>query len=321
MKKFLISIFTISALLISACSNMSDGILESPVWNEADSATVSAGDSNQNCVTVTGSVGFSGAYPQELVNQDSSAASARTAFPSVSDLSNYDYDITATSGSVTYTGTAAENGKTYQVTIPVTSTPTSYKVQIKAKTKDSTPKTVLEGVSESFSIGPESQTAIADVVLSASSKTTEKGGIKLTVTLGSDSGITSGILAIEGMDDIPGTLSGSTITFKTDNESKITCGAHKARFTFLNGSEASTSDEIYSFTQIVHVFQNLYTDAWVQNGAEPYFTTTTSGDKKTTTCQITKTMVDSYQLTEIYVDPTTADDNGSGTFIHPKKNF
>lgn len=324
MKKFLLYIFMISALLLSSCSNISDEIHDRHACNETNVTVAANGNSAENStqkyITVTGAVGFVGAYPQEIVNQieqNYTSASARTAFPNPV-LSDFSYDIKAISATGTIAGEATENGKTYRVTIPVSSDSISYKVHIEAKTKSSTPKLVLKGESEEFSIGPEShesQAYSANVVLCVSSDSEINGGVELTVMLDTESGITAATASIGGI-EITGTVSENSITFKTADENSIPCGAHKTRFSFSNAS-----DEIYSFTQIVNVFQNLYTNAWVQNGAEPYFTTTTSGGIKTTNCKITKPLVDGYTLTEIYVDPTSEDDNGSGSFMHPKKKF
>ena len=314
MKKFLITIFTISALLFSACSNMTDELLDSPVCSEGDAATatltagnpggVPAQDPDQKYITVTGSVGFAGAYPQEIVNQldqDSSAASARTAFPTVSPLGDY-YLSVKTTGASEIEGVFSEDKKTYSVTIPVSETEKEYKIVIEAKTSQNG-FIVLSGESEEFTISEANPVASKNVVLSAIA---EEGGyfgmISLDVTVDSDSGIHSAkffytdITGNENPDDA--TVSGTTYTFAegsisgSSSSGCLPAGPNRIRFEFYSDTEGT--DLVYSFTEVANIFSGLCTNTWVKNGDEPYFTT--PDDKNITSCRITKALVESFKL-------------------------
>ena len=140
---------------------------------------------------------------------------------------------------------------------------------------------------------------------------------------GAESAIDSATMTISGLSSIMGTLSGSEYKFSSDANA-VPCGARSARFSFKKGSQ-----EVYAFTQIVNVYQNLETKTWVQNGAEPYFNTTVGADgKKTTACALTAAMLESWTLTEFFVDASRSNDptkanysTQSGTFINPCLTF
>ncbi|WP_027728412.1 hypothetical protein [Treponema sp. C6A8] len=328
MKKFFISVFTISALLFSACTNISDGLINDP---GSSSAVANDSDRIVTYTTVSGTVNSSGALPSSIASALQSSASenssARTAFPELPGLntSGLTWTVFATNtkdDSEKYEGSSEYNATTssrsYSVTIPVTSTAKSYKIYIEVKSGEIT---ILKGESEGFDISTAEPVMSENVVLHAVSS--GYGMLSLDVTVDSGAEINSAKFFFNDTNGNPvekeADVSGTTYTFATGSVSGSTftacldAGPNSIRYEFYSAA----GDIVYSFTDVANIYNGLTTNTWVKNGAEPYFVTTGT----TTTCHITKALVDSWELTDIYVDKTVANDTGSGSFLHPKKTF
>lgn len=347
----LIFAFTIFSLLCASCSDLARDASTGGLGTADGAANGGSGGTAaaQKYLLVTGSVAASGAFPEEIAaalnkipassaGMTNSPGISKSAFPSLSDayLLYLNYKITAVKvgdESVHYDVAESDIKKdiaaasvSYSVNIPVLDSPVTYKIKCEAYQGDDAANIVLAGESESFAISRDKQAASADVRLGAVKESGATGGVDLTVAYETGE-IEFATVTIGGV-EVPGTIiSGAgLIDFRSagDDPTGVPCGAHLARFSFKKGSE-----EVYAFTQVVNVFKNLWTSAWVQNGAEPYFTTApdASGNKYTV-CRLTSALLKSWTLTDFFVDQSRSSDptkpnysSQSGSFLNPCLTF
>lgn len=331
--KFFLSVLFLSPIIFTSCNNLTDAAsLEPTDKNEVilESATAATSAStDENYVTLSGSLSTGGAYPEEIartlsgekVTEDSSS---RSAFPAVSTTdSSLTYSITAKCGDKIFPGTISTDKKSYTVSIPVQAEAMTCTVEASIlKGTD----ILFTGESESFTISSENQVVeVPAITLKAPSS--GKGSIGLEIDV-AESGISYCIVKlgdnlISDDDGGPFTVSSNKITV---TKSDVDADAYSADFSFY-----SSNDELlYKFNDKgINVISGMKTNTWVQNGSEPWFVTTTDANgKKTTVCRITSAMVDSFKLTQIYVDPSRSTTEGesnytreSGTFINPCTSF
>ncbi len=345
-RKYLFLTFAVFSLIFASCADMTGGAASFGGLGTAvgapngGSGGATAAPSARQYVTVTGTISASGAFPQEIASALQGAedpAISKSAFPNYPDskLQYLYYTITALKADGSWSCqldnsdiVKASGAVSYGVNIPVTDEPVKYKVTCEAYSDAEKTTLVLKGQSELFTISRSSQTASVNFALSAIQEEGETGGVDLMVdVLSVTGGIDSATMTI-GDVEIEATLNVYCYFQYSDEgdnySSGIPCGAHLARFSFVKGGE-----EVYAFTQVVNVFKNLSTGTWVQNGAEPYFVTTTEFDgRKTTKCKLTDALLASWTLTEFFVDSSRSDDptnanysTQSGTFINPCLTF
>ena len=341
MRKFiygLVRIFAISSLIFTSCDNFNgSNILEPICANNSESASTETSDSKADrlpgqaeYVTLSGSINMGGAVPKEIAqamqisNTENDENSSRTAFPSIP-TTGITYTVTAvntaTGSTESYTGEVltVDGSLTYRIVIPAAETEKNYKIQVSA-VYDS--KEILSGESAEFPISRTSTVASKNIVLSADQSSSGYGSINLEIDV-SGTGITSCTAFFQG--GLHGTFDKDSSDVITVSLGNVLNGCRPASFTFYDAS----SNILYLFTEIINVFSNLTTNTWVQNGSEPWFVTTTDASgKKTTTCRITSAMVDSFKLTQIYVDPSRSTTSGAanyttetGTFLNPCKSL
>lgn len=325
------------AALFVSCSNMG-----ADAGAAANSNGATAGGQNgaqgQAVVTVSGSLGFSGAMPTQiaaLVNNslgDSGDAASRSAFPKTPNASSlaisvYAEEVTDSDTKLRYDGTVAADKQSYSVGIPVTS---GKKYYVHAVAKDGDVE-VLFGKSAllDFTTDAEQFYTSRDIALGAQQSATDKGGVNLTVNVqGLDVSTAKMIYKPKGSTESiseygSSGLGGNVRVFSVGFEegefdpiSAIASGEYTMIFEFYSGAESS-ENLLYSFTENVSVFDRLVTDTWVKNGSEPWLTPSGTG----IACKITSAMVDGFKLTDIYVDPYAATTTESGTFLNPKRSF
>ena len=329
MKRFLFLMITTALFLFTGCVN--------DINNSA-----SLKESERPLVEVGGSLQLTGALPAELVSLTSLSLSgeanlslsgltgqSRTAYPGIPAATALTYTITAkntaTGSTESYTGTVSSDNNSYSVGIPVTDTARNFKVYVSVSQNNAE---VLSGVSSEFSISNTTRTkSNADITLAPSQTSSKKGCFSLNVTVASDTGINSAKVIPEGAVTVGASKNGTLYTFNygsvTDGVcTGITSKAYPSTFYFYS----ATGTLLYSFTTTINIFDFMTTNTWINNGSEPYFVTTTSGGVTTTTCKITKALVDDFGITEIYVDSSKQTANSSntstyttasGTFMNP----
>lgn len=300
--------------LFVSCTNMIDVLNESePVSSGA--ATV---------VRVCGKISMNGAYPSALVNQGQTSGNdsetvARTSFISTTSLAGLDIEVIAknvNNTAETYTGELSEGNTSFLIGIPVAATEKSYKIYVSAKINN---VEILNGESDDFTISIDETIANVNVVMhTVSNGNNANGGIKLVVTVDADCGINGASVNINE-NNYTAAKSGTTYTFETE-DNVFPVGAYSARFSFMKDGV-----EIYSLPlQAINIYSGFKTDTWVKNSSgendEPYFVTTTTNGVTTTTCHITKELIDNYAVTEFYVDSSVTT-SGNGVFFSPYKTI
>ncbi len=294
--------------------------------------------SEQKYVTVSGSMQTTGALPAVLAMSGLNGQS-RTAFPSVPST-GLSYDIKAintTDNNDIYTGTPSADNSSYTISIPAGDIEKNYKIHITVtKTILGNDYELLKGISESFPINNINPVVSKDITLKPIGE--ESGILNLSVTI-AGSGINSARAIVQFSEtsttNITASREGDVLTFQTGEydadglQDGIVAGAWPVTFEFYTSNNC-TGQIAFSFTEYVNMFANLTTDTWVQNGKGAWFHTTTDANgNKTTTCIVTAALVDSFKLTQIYVDSLRTTDNPSaatytkqtGTFLNPKVSF
>lgn len=339
-----------------ACSNIGDDLSREAAVQEDDNQEGTGTASGQSgtdeidgqndaqdpvLVTVSGSLDIGGAYPEEIAalvdgGHDGVERSAFPGIPSGLTYTVYAEEDTTEATKLRYEGTVAADGKSYTVGIPVTS---GKKYYVYANAANSDGLVILSGKSAVLDFNTiTSFTTDANITLSATQTDTGTGCVSLTIA-DPDQKVVSACVCykIDSTNyekNLTKSGSGANTVWtlvigeiKTDAgtgqkyiENGLKAGARIMTFEFYSEVDCSGT-LLYSFTEAVNVFDNMSTNKWVQNGAESWFVTTTSAGVKNTTCQITAAMVQGFGLTEIYVDPTVANDVGTGSYFNPKKTF
>ncbi|MBQ6029711.1 MAG: leucine-rich repeat domain-containing protein [Treponema sp.] len=335
-----------AATLFLACSNLGGG----SVSNGAGGPNAAGGQGGAQApvmVTVNGSLAFGGAYPAQIAalvensGADGLDGIARSAFPDAAS-SGLTYSVYAledlpagsTDTPLRYEGTVAVDKKSYTVGIPVL---TGKKYNVFAEVKNGG-ITVLSGQSAKVIEAPSGESSFvtdANITLAATQTATGTGLVSLAVGDPDQKAVSACVCYKVGSTDYKKNLtqsgSGTDTVWtlgigeiKTNAgtgqkyiDSGIKSGAHLMTFEFY--SEADRGGTLlYSFTEAVNVFDNMTTNKWVKNGGEPWLTPDSSGN---IACKITAAMVTGFGLTDIYVDPSAANDSGSGSYFNPKKTF
>lgn len=333
-RKYFVLILTILSILFASCSNF----FEDSVSKEQSASNSSAYSSTENpenanetvkYISVTGSINLEGAYPQEILNQVQNISSSnRTAFPTAPALSGLTLSVRAvnTSNSAdTINGEiiSETNNGSYRINIPVSSPAKEYEIHI---TASQTWGEVLSGKSEAFTISQSSPVTEKNITLKAiQSEGVGTFNLRIGISTNVGDNIQSGVVTYhptpQTVSSYPFSKSSNICTIKkgTIGTDEITnglaCGSYLMTFDFYSGpvvNSAVTGNLVYSFKQTVNIFKGLETNTWVKNGSEPYLTT--SGN--TTTCMITKDLIDSFALTDLYVK-AGASESGTGSFLSP----
>ncbi len=339
-----------------ACSNIGDDLSREAAVQEDDNQEGTGTASGQSgtdeidgqndvqdpvLVTVSGSLDIGGAYPEEIAalvdgGHDGVERSAFPGIPSGLTYTVYAEEDTTEATKLRYEGTVAADGKSYTVGIPVTS---GKKYYVYANAANSDGLVILSGKSAVLDFNTiTSFKTDANITLSATQTDTGTGCVSLTIADPDQKAVSACVCyKIDSTNyekNLTKSGSGANTVWtlvigeiKTDAgtgqkyiENGLKAGAHIMSFEFYSDVEASGT-LLYSFTEAVNAFDNMTTNKWVQNGAEPWFVTTTTDGVKTTVCKITSAIITSYGLTEIYVDPTLDNNDGSGSFFSPKKYF
>lgn len=359
MRKFiygLVGIFAISSLIFTSCDNFNgSNILEPICANNSESASTETSASKADrlsgktgYVTLSGSINMGGAVPKEIAqamqisNTENDEISSRSAFPSIP-TTGITYSVTAvntaTGSTESYTGEVLtdDGNVTYRVGIPATETEKNYKVKVSVRLSGFEREyVILSGQSDEFSISSDKPVESKNITLKPESNN-GSGILNLSVDV-TGTEIKSAVATVNFSSNerayIYGVLNDNQLIFKTGEHTDdeladgLSSGAWSVIFEFYKTTNR-TGEKVYSFNEIVSIFENLTTDTWVQNGDEPRFVTTTDASgKKTTICRITSAMLERDKLTDIYVDSSRSTTSGAanyttetGTFINPCTSF
>ena len=305
MKKYIFLVLTIISLLFTSCTDF---------FGKSE---------EEEFVTISGNITID--TQSTFNNSRSVTQSNRTIIPTYPALSDNSmqctvYLLNAADDTLVDSKELSAGATSYTISIPVTSEEKSYKISVSA-IKDLTHE-VLKGTSESFSISYENQVKVQDIVLKPI-ETSASGGLNLDVNVDSDTGITSARALTDGWYS-DATIDDTTFNFSKDVDKCAACYL-PVTFTFKNDA----GEVLYSFTQEIYICGGIKTNTWVKNGDETYLETSTIEGVTTTTCHITKALVDRYALSTIYIDisrqisDSTASTytTQSGTFLNPCINL
>lgn len=326
MKKFIFFIFTVLSIFLASCTNGLDEV--NPV--------IPFPVQPVSTVTITGNLSVSGAFPEEISRMVVSTGSTteRTAFPKLPTTIVYSVWAENLEDNTKIAATVTDS--TYTINIPATSETVSYKM-VASATKGENGVELLHAESIPFDISLVNTVVSKDLELKANA-TGGTGVVSLLVKIDSDTGIHScRAVYSETVDGVTSTktamaesLAVPNYQFKIGDYNDdsdaivggITTGYYPMTFEFYSSTNC-TGTVLYSFIQGVHVFENNSTRQWVKNGNEPYLNTTESGGVITTTCQITKALVDDYKISSFYVADIShgGTDAGTGTFSKPFKKI
>ena len=247
--------------------------------------------------SVRGSVAVSGAAPGVFRK-----SSARTALPSLNGVS---YSVVASGGGRTYKEDVdAENLSFSFGELSVGEGGTEYTITATGTVSG------IEVVSGSCTVTLRPGDALVEDITVKPCAVSESG--KVNLTIGIDSGVSESIKSCE----ISGegysknvAVSDRTIIWKSES-GDVPAGTYT--FSFYNTESASDGNRIllYEFRESLHVCKSLVTDSWF--GSSAYIT---DGE-----CVITKTLVDKFALSRIYVSSRKEDSKETGTRAEPYKS-
>ena len=248
--------------------------------------------------SVRGSVAVSGAAPGVF-----RSSAARTALPSLNGVS---YSVEAASGGERpYVAEVDGENLTFSFgDLAVVEGGTEYTITATGTVSG------IEVVSGSCTVTLRPGDALVEDITVKPCAVSESG--KVNLTIGIDSGVSESIKSCE----ISGegysknvAVSGGTITWKSES-GDVPAGTYT--FSFYNTESASDGNRIllYEFRESVLFFGALVTDSWF--GSSAYIA---DGE-----CVITKTLVDKFALSRIYVSSRKEDSKETGTRAEPYKS-
>lgn len=300
MKTFLLPLAAV-ALLIGCSFSVPDSA------PEERGAAFSA--NSERSVLLSGSIKFSGAIPSAF----KSNSSGRTAFPTAP--TPLVYKIKATSGSsvIEFNSSETSSGGSITVdgdTITFTISLTSGTWALTASAEDSSGTKVLatkSAVSVPLS-GDSPSVSLGDplVLNYASSSSTGKGSIDLTISCNSSTNIQS-----IKVNPLTSGITSTTTNTTSDwlwSQANINPGSYKVEFLFYSETDCSGAI-LYRINEVVNVYSNLTTD----NFEDAVYV---SGGQ----IQITDTLLADAELTTIYVS-SSGSASGSGSYFNPVKTL
>ena len=270
---------------------------------------------------------FAEQIPAVSNNVTTPSIASRAAFPEQpSDIADATYLVTATSGTLTSTGTVDSTSGTYSIGLAA-GYPWTITIEIKNGTdtimSGSTANTVTPSatdpfvtVTETITLSPAMGSNPGNIVLSVDYSGISGGttGWKLKVTLSKDGADPATIPA-------PVTLSGDdlgTISF-----SNIATGIWNAELKFLDSNDIP----LYIDTQTINVYSNLTTRRWGASGGAIVYDSTASAYKY----KLTDALLQEFARTTLWVGTTSVGSTpftakapsagGNGSFVAPFENL
>ena len=297
MKTFLLPLAAVA--LLTGCSfSVPDA--------EPRESSPAVAQSPDRTVVLSGTIKLSGANPSVFISDPN----ARTAFPAEPTASSLNFSVTAArsgSSDITITTSDSPNGL---ITVESSTGIISYTINLpsgswslSACAKDSTNNTILATTQNVTANLSESATISPLVLRYVSSSSTEKGNINLHISAMGDSGIGS----IKATGDLSATNNSSSWNWTVND---VSPGSYNVDFIFYSGTDC-TGDILYRIKEVINVYSNLTTTK---------FETSPIGYVSSGNIEVTKALVQSAELTTIYVN-SSGDDDGTGSCFSPVKTL
>lgn len=306
----------------SSCSNLSES---------AQTSSVPENSSSKNLCNVRGRISkkIQGAVPEEIAGPlpgNENPSGAKTAFPSIS-LESYFYEVKAyKAGTETLAakGTVDTDAMTYSLNLP--SGEFDIKLSVyKTKTGEVLSDKILSGSTTVEVQSAELSSGTTAISLLPNNDPGQTGTVALNVKVDSATGIDQAV--VSWTDPVDDTNKNQTLTLTSaggyknvftmtpDGESgpaEVNCGSYPVVFKFY-----SSGSFIYSFVELVNVYENLQTTSWINSTSSAYL----SGSGSTSTISIEPTLVEHQGQTSFVVNPTSGNDSNGGGYFDPLKTL
>lgn len=308
MRLFLLTQLTAFALSLFSCSNLLTEV-NSPKDIQNTNATGS----------VTGSFTYNGAIPQEFLPSQNSN-NGKTAFASAVP-SEYIFTVQATASDGNSISGSTTDDKTAYILSGLT-LDKEYTITITAtKTISGNTVTVFQG-SDTVTLTSTSPMVDKNISLNAIQTSDNKTGtVNLKVTVPNEN------YHLESSSERFVCTQDSTdrkiwiITIKETYSGQLNSKSYNTSFNVYSDSSKTTL--LYSFSEIINLFDGLETNTWVKNSASngDAHLTLQEGQSYIADCIITPELISKFQSTTLYVDSTDSNSTENGTFDNPYKTL
>ena len=248
--------------------------------------------------TVKGSCSIQGAIPSDLFPEKSIKQNAqRTVVPKI-EIDEITVSFESETGE---TKSAEVVDKDFEIELP----PGKWTVKAQGKKSDDV---IIESESCQIELPAENKSETVKLVLKPTQSDTKEG--TFTFSFGQNHTKVSGMKYTykkNGATELEDT--GIIYNFSAPINIKLSSGVYIFTFDFYSDMECS-DELLYSFTEVVNIFDGLTTDTWI--GAGEYI-------KEGEIC-ITDTMISNFISTTVYVSEN-GDDSNLGTFFEPVKTI
>ena len=260
--------------------------------------------------TIYGTFNTEGAVPAELISVETTGE--RTALPCLPSIS-YEIDIYKNNRMLT------ESSDGVVINIQTLDRVTGYSVggltygtyTLKARAKNSSGSYVLESESKEVVLNETATTFSHAFVLRPTKTGTGSISLAMEFEQPVQQDVVCELVSPVGELSLSGTISSGQkeITLSADN---IDSGCYPVTISFYK-TVSETRVLIYSFDDVINVCDNLTTSVWVENGDVPYLV---RSDNQII-CKITDDLIETFKITNFYVDGTNGDDEKPGSFFEP----
>ena len=253
-----------------------------------------------------------------------SGSSARTVFPSATagNVDHYVITATRTSDSKTVTARTAQGESDFSLSLPNGTwqfQASGYNAAGEAgETEDNLVlKSDAADPNSRITLSDNTRAESASITLVVKPIQTDTGTGSIAVHVGFENSLPIQKVGIrlDNGDEIFQYPESSAIDFKPVNHTidDVPSGSHTLFVSFYNSDNVL----LYRAIETVNVFDNLCSGNWVDTGRTGHYSTIGSNDEFITYLVLNQGMVDSFKLTNFYVDPVDGDDINSGSWIKP----
>lgn len=256
--------------------------------------------------------------------ESTSASSARTVFPSATlgNIDHYAVKATRTSDGNEVTARTAQGENTFSLSLPNG----TWKIQAfgynaAGEAGETSDHLVLKSDIKSITLSDETLSESTSLTLVVKPLQTNTGTGSIAVHVGFENSLPIQEIGIrlDNGDEIFRYPESSAIDFKPVNHTldNVPSGSHTLVISFYDSNHILH----YRVIETVNVFDNLCSGNWVDTGRTGHYSTIGSNDEFITYLVLNQGMVDSFKLTNYYVDPVKGSDSGSGSWVAPFLTF
>lgn len=275
-------------------------------------------------IRITTQFELKGAVPEKLVS--SSNNQSKTAFPTAPSISDIQYKVTLCNLTDNEEKTNENSGgsisvnpanKTVSLELELNKT---YKLQIKCVKTENTDTVLFSGESSNFSITQHNPVYSEKIILQPSTSGTGTVNLPFTIPSNYTPAIIKVTNFITGQEAQPGTFNIHGIDTTTPsifsantsyNPHEISSGQYAVEIELKNEND----NRVYSFTEVINVFDSLETNRYVANTNCEYYVK--DDNDNVTGITITQAHIDNFQRSTMYVDSNSTSTEHAGTWSQP----